>query len=315
MDDHRPLHVVVGAGPVGTATATLLAKRGERVRIVTRSGGGPDHPAVQRIALDAADRSALADVVSGTVALYNCVNPPYHRWSTDWPPLADSMLNAAATAGAVLVMTGNLYGYGPLDHAMCESDPLAATGHKGQVRARMWQDALAAHRAGRVRAVEVRGSDYYGPGVTDSHLGQRVVPRLLRGRGIRVVGDPDAAHSWSYVPDVARTLVTVAADARAWGRPWHVPSLPARSARSMITELCRVAGVEPVTVGVIPAGALRLGGLVMPVLRELREVQYQFDRPFVMDSSAATDTFGIEPTPLDEALAATITWYRHQSAS
>src|ERR1700704_1079484 len=102
-------HVIVGAGPVGSATAKLLAERGERVRIVTRSGSGPEHPAIERTAADAADPNRLSALTEGAAALYNCANPLYHRWPTDWPPLASALLTAAERTGAPLVTLSNLY--------------------------------------------------------------------------------------------------------------------------------------------------------------------------------------------------------------
>src|SRR6266536_2578315 len=120
------LHVIVGAGPVGTATASVLAEQGEQVKVVTRSGGGPQHPAIERIAADATDAEQLSKLAAGAVALYNCANPLYHRWLTDWPPLAAALLTAAENSGAVLTVANNLYGYGPLDGPITESTPLAA---------------------------------------------------------------------------------------------------------------------------------------------------------------------------------------------
>src|SRR6266536_1896491 len=160
----RALHVVVAAGPIGSAVAQLLADEGEQVRVVTRRGGGPRHPAVERVAADAADGARLSELARGAVALYNCANPQYHRWPTDWPPIAAALLAAAENSGAVLTTTANLYGYGPVDGPMTEDTPLASTGRKGRVRTRMWLDALAAHDAGRVRATEARASDFIGPG-------------------------------------------------------------------------------------------------------------------------------------------------------
>ena len=267
------LHVIVGAGPVGNATARLLAQEGHQVRIVTRSGSGPVHAAIERVPGDAADLAVLRRAAEGAAALYNCANPPYHRWPADWPPLAASFLSAAEATGAVLVTVSNLYGYGPVGHPMRETDPLAAMSVKGQVRARMWDDALAAHRAGRIRATELRSSDFFGPEVKGSSLGDRVVPVLLAGKGVSVLGDPDAPHSWTYVPDVARMLVALAADDRAWGKPWHTPSNPPLSQRAMIGALCRSAGVPPVKVRSLPAIALFAVGLVSPVVRELKEIR------------------------------------------
>ncbi|MEU5786544.1 NAD-dependent epimerase/dehydratase family protein [Micromonospora purpureochromogenes] len=302
------LHVIVGSGPVGTATARLLAERGERVRVVTRRGSGPEHPAVERVAADAADADRLTALTEGADALYNCANPAYHRWATDWPPLAGALLTAAGRTGAVLATVGNLYGYGPVDAPMTEQTPLAATGTKGRVRNRMWEEALAAHRAGRARVTEVRGSDYLGAGGTS--LPMLVLPRVLDGRRVFLPVDWDAPHTWTYIPDVARTLVEAAADARAWGRAWHVPSAPAAGMRELATRAAALAGAPAPKLTRMPYPVLWLGGLANPFARELRETAYQFDRPYLMDSTAATATLGIEATPLDRAIEETVTALR-----
>jgi nucleoside-diphosphate-sugar epimerase len=311
-----PLHVVVGAGTIGSALARRLAGAGNDVRIVSRRGLGPKHPGVERVAADATDADRLSALAGGAAALYNCANPPYHRWELDWPPLAASLLTAAERSGAVLVTVSNLYGYGPVDAPMTEDTPLAAApGTKGAVRTRMWVDALAAHEAGRLRATEARASDFYGPGLrATGHLGEQFVPRLLAGRRPRLVqGDIDAPHSFTYVDDVVTTLVVLGREERAWGRPWHVPTAPAVTVREVARRMAAVAGVAEREVQVLPRAAVRLGGLVVPLLRELAEVRYQFAEPFVLDSSAAQEAFGLSPTPLDEGLAATVAWWRKQS--
>jgi nucleoside-diphosphate-sugar epimerase len=303
------LHVVVGAGPVGSAAARLLAERGERVRLVTRRGTGPEHPAIERVAADASDAPALTRLAQGAEALYNCASPAYHRWPVDWPPLAAALLSAARDAGAVLATTGNLYGYGPVDAPMTEQTPLRPGGVKGGVRVRMWQDALAEHEAGRVRVTEVRGSDYLGAG-TQSIVTLLVLPWVLAGRRAVVPADLDAPHSWTYAGDVARTLVAAAGDERAWGRAWHVPTAPAASVRQLAARAATLAGAPAPRLARMPAPVLWLGGLFDPTVRELRETAYQFRRPFVLDSTAATARFGIEPTGTDAALAETISAIR-----
>ena len=302
-------HVVVGAGPIGTATASLLAERGHEVVIVTRSGSGPTHPAVARVAADASSSAAVIEIATGAVAIYNCANPAYHRWPTDWPPLAAALLTAAERSGAVLATVSNLYGYGPVVGPMTEDLPLVAQGHKGRTRVQMWRAALAEHDAGRVRATEVRGSDYIAPGPS-SHLGDRVVPRLLARKKVAVLKSADTPHTWTSVDDVASLLVTVAADERGWGRAWHVPSNAPRTQREAVGDLCRVAGVDPVKVSEHPAAMMRLLGVFNPVIREFAEVSYQFEKPFILDSSAATTTFGLASTPWDDVLARVVASYR-----
>jgi nucleoside-diphosphate-sugar epimerase len=206
---------------------------------------------------------------------------------------------------------GNLYGYGPVDAPMTEDTPPAATGAKGRLRNRMWADMLAAHEAGRARVTEARASDFYGPGpVATSHLGQHFMPRLLAGRRpVVLAADQDAPHSFTYVPDVARTLVTLAGDDRAWGRPWHVPTAPPASVRAIARRLAQLAGVPDRGVTVLPHLLLRAAGLAVPFVRELEEVRHQFERPFVLDSTAAQETFGLAPTPLEDGLSAHVEWW------
>jgi nucleoside-diphosphate-sugar epimerase len=301
-------HLVVGAGAVGSAVVRHLAAAGDAVRVVTRSGSGPDLPGVEKVAADAADSARLVELAAGADVIYNCVNPPYHRWATDWPPVANALLAAAESSGAVLVTTSNLYGYGHVDAPMTEQTPLAGTGTKAQVRIRMWQDALAAHEAGRIRATEARGADYVGPG-SESHLGDRTVPKLLAGKNVQVLGSPDTLHTWTYTEDMAATLVAIGADERAWGRAWHVPSTLDCTQREAISRLAAMAGVPTPKVSTVPAILLKALGLVNPMMRELPEVSYQLDQPFVMDSSAAQRELGLVPTPADDVLRAILSAY------
>jgi nucleoside-diphosphate-sugar epimerase len=163
--------------------------------------------------------------------------------------------------------------------------------------------------------VEARSSDFIGPDVTaNGHLGARVVPALLQGRRPRVLGNPDAVHSWTFVPDTARALVRLAEDDRAWGRAWHVPTAAPYSLRTAVEHMCRIAGVPPVRPSATPWWLLRGLGLFSPTLRELPELSYQFDRPFIVDSTAYSATFGEEPTPADQALAATVAWWQRRLA-
>jgi nucleoside-diphosphate-sugar epimerase len=308
------LHVIVGAGPVGSLTASLLAESGHDVRVITRRGAGPDDPRIERVRADASVPDVLRPLVSGAAALYDAASPPYHRWASDWPPLAAAMLSAAQGSGAVLVTVSNLYAYGPSDHPMVESDALAAKSIKGSVRARIWEDALAAHQEGRIRATELRSSDYFGPHVILSELGERIIPRLLAGKQVRVLGDPDMPHSWTYVRDVARALTVLGSDQRAWGRAWHTPTNPPLSQREVIAALCTAADVPAARVRTIPSLATKVLGLFVPTIRELAEIRYQFDMPFVVDSSAAQSTFGLAPTPMAKALEETVSWYSEQRA-
>ncbi|TFV82910.1 NAD-dependent epimerase/dehydratase family protein [Blastococcus sp. CT_GayMR16] len=300
------LHVIVGKGPVGMTTAEELVARGHEVRVLSRSGGRSTD-AVEHRQVDATDADALTDATRGAASIYNAVNPAYHRWAADWPPVATALLTAAERTGAVLVTMANLYGYGRPAGPMTPETPLAATDVKGRVRIRMWNDALAAHEAGRVRITEARAADFVGPQVPaeHSHL-TRQLSALRKGRRAWVIGDPDAPRTWAYLPDVATTLATLGTDERALGRAWHVPSNPPRSQRQALTDLAAAMDLPPVPVSGIPWPVLRALGVVVPMMREVAAMRHQFDQEFVIDASATTATFGLTPTPWQEVVAATV---------
>lgn len=307
---------------MGTALALRFADAGDGVRVVTRSGRGPSHPSVERVAMDAGDGVALAAVAAGAATIHNCANPgSYEHWEAEWPPLASAILYAAEQSGAVLVTMSNLYAYGPPEKPMTRQTPLRPSDHKGALRARMWEEARAAHEAGRVRATEARASDYIGPTVTTAGgLIARYAAATLGGRPAWVFADPDQPHSWAFVDDVAETLATLGDDERAWGTPWIVPTAPPRSVRQVLHDLGErvdgpAGGAEP-RLRTVPRWMLRAGGVAVPLLRELTGVLYQFDAPFVSDGAETTAVLGVAATPWSAVLDATApAWAQRASTS
>lgn len=294
-------HLIVGAGPVGRHVAALLAERGSRVTVASRSGRSTGIDGIEHLALDASDADALARAAEGTDFLYNCANPAdYTQWERVWPPLAASLLSAAERSGAVYAITGTLYPYGPVDVPLSENLPDAATDHKGRLRARIWAEAKAAHDAGRLRAVEIRGSDYMGRGVGGNGHISRLMPDALQGKRVTMMGRTDQPHTFTDVADAARTLLAAAEDPGAHGRVWHVPSNPPVTQAQALTDTLASVGKPPVKISSLRGAALSAVALASPFMREMREIVYQWERPYVLDDSAARARFGIVPTPWEQ---------------
>ncbi|WP_433195868.1 NAD-dependent epimerase/dehydratase family protein [Nocardia sp. CA-107356] len=290
------MHVVIGAGSIGTNVARLLIDRGESVRIVTRRGSGPEYPGVERAAADASDPVRLAELTRGAKVIYHCANPPsYTMWEQMLPPIQDAVISAVRANDAVLAITGSMYAYGPQPGGMMnEHTPMAATGHKGRLRKRLWEQALN----GEIHTVEVRGCDYIG---RDSNGLYSVViePAMKSGRAAWVPADLDAPHTFTFNGDMAQALVTLGNDERAWGQAWHVPSPPAISIRELAQRYAAAAGRPPVKLIPMPRAAMRTAGLFVPAAREMAEMDYQWYSPFLMDASKTADTFGLAATDLN----------------
>ncbi|MER6298197.1 NAD-dependent epimerase/dehydratase family protein [Kitasatospora sp. NPDC001539] len=296
-----PTHVVVGSGATGSALAHLLADSGEVVRLVSRRGSGPEHPLVHRVAADATDTHRLAELTRGARTLYQCAMPPYDRWPELFPTLGAAVLTAAERSGADYVMLGNVYAYGPADGPLTEDRPLAPTTAKGRVRAELWQRALDAHTAGRVRVAEVRAADFLGPGAL-SPFSLLTAGPLLAGAPAAHLGDPTTPHSWTYTGDAARTL-RAAADSETWGRAWHVPSTSHAPAAELAAQLARAAGRPLPELPALDRAALAELGRTDPVVAELVEMLYLYDRPALLDATDTERRLSVSATPLRQVLA------------
>jgi nucleoside-diphosphate-sugar epimerase len=277
--------------------------------VVTRSGTAV--PGASSRTADISDPAQAAAAVAGAQVVFQCTSPAYHQWPAKFPALQASVVDAAAAAGALLVVAENLYGYGPGTGLLTEDRPLTAATRKGAVRARLWQDLAAAHQAGRLRVVAGRASDFYGPGVgAGSVVGDRFFGALLRGKPAEVLGDPDRLHTYTYIADFGEALVALSETEATWGRAWHVPSAPAVTTRSFAAQAADLAGVAVPDAGPrlrrLPAWQLRLVGLGVPAVREMPEMMYQFEQDWVVDYSAYAAAVGGRATPMRTALAATV---------
>ncbi len=311
--------VIFGNGPVGSSAARYLLEKGYAVRIASRTGRGSglfdDLPAelrqnLQFVAADARDREQAFRAASGASHIYHCVNVPYQDWWGMLPAIQQNLIGAARREGAVLAVSENLYMYARGVPVIDEDTPEIPPTRKGLLRKQLHDSLESAGRQG-LAWTAVRASDYYGPGaLLQSPFGRQLfLDPLFNGGRPRLVGDPDQPHTFTYVGDFGRALAVAALDPRAHGRSWIVPNDGTRTAREVAEKFFQAAGRRK-RLGVLPRPLIAAIGLFSPLLREVVEMLYQKEEPYVVDGSQFAERFAFSPTPLEEGVRRTVDWYQ-----
>ena len=299
------LHVVTGAGPVGWAVAEQLAAEGRSVRVLTRSGSGPLHPNVERRSVDI-ESDDLGPHFDGATAIYHCTHVAYEDkvWREKLEAMEKRVLDAAA--GTIVAFPESLYAYGRIDGPIREDAPRTATFRKLGVRTQL----LAARDRHATPTVSVAASDFYGPRVLTSHMGDRVIDNVLAGKTVRLIGAADLPHSFTYVPDFAAAMIAAAANPSTWNTVLHAPTAPAVSQRKMVEMYAAAAHVPVPKVGFVPPWVMQVLGVIPGPMKELGDTLYQFRYPYILDSSRSERVLGLQTTPLRDGTAATIAWWK-----
>ncbi|MEO7716176.1 MAG: NAD-dependent epimerase/dehydratase family protein [Capsulimonas sp.] len=307
---NNELHVIFGTGPVGLTLADELIARGRRVRLVNRSGKAETSQDVEIVAADATDPAAVTALSEGAVAIYNCVNSVYSQQYEMVPRFQKAILAAASVTGAKLIVTDSLYMYG-VTHGvpMNEDTPYAPSSRKGEMRAQVARDYLKAHADGVAQVALGRAADFFGPRVFNSTFGERVFPLALSGQPVQVMGNIDLPHPYSYMPDIARGLATLGERPEAIGHEWLLPVAPTVTTREML-KLVEAAVGHPLEIQTATREIIEHFGEFDEQMREFVEMFYQYEEPQIVDSSRFTETFEWSATPLSEAIAATVDWFK-----
>jgi nucleoside-diphosphate-sugar epimerase len=307
-------HVVFGAGQIGPLLASRLRAEGKRVRVVRRSPAPVPVEGIEAVRADAMDPAAVAEACRGAEVVYHCINSPYFAkvWAETLPRIQANLVAGAGRAGARLVVLDNLYAYGRTHgRPMNEDTPPAPCSRKGEIRARLHEDLVAATRRGDVRAAVGRASDFFGPGAwAGSFLGEYFWPRVLAGKGGMLFGNLDVRHTFHFTRDVAAGLAALGGDPGADGL-WMLPCAPAITARELVAR-CAAALGRRIPLRAMPRIAYSVLGLFVPLMRELGEMAYQWEEPFVVDDARFRARFGDLATPLDEAARETVEYARER---
>ncbi|WP_339834933.1 SDR family oxidoreductase [Paenibacillus sp. FSL R7-0272] len=314
ITDTSELHVVVGTGPLGMAVMEQLLLRNKKVRMVNRSGEIDSSANVEVVRGDATDDLEFSKACSGASVIYHCAKAPYKEWPEKFPPIMDGVIHAAITENARVVYADNLYMYGQTKSKISEDLPNRATGRKGMTRANMAETLMDAHNKGKVKAVIGRASDFYGPGVLDSALGERVFGAVLDGKPSEVLGNIDLPHTYIYIKDFAKGLVELAEDNDSYGQIWHIPSAETTTTREIIARIYRLKNQEP-KFRVAPKFFVNVMSLFNSDMRELKEMLYLYEAPFVVDTEKYERKFKKNVTSHDEAILETLAWFEQRAST
>jgi nucleoside-diphosphate-sugar epimerase len=293
------MQTILGAGgTIGKDLARNLPQYTDRIRIVSRTPKAVN-PDDELMAADLTDADAVNRAVAGSDVVYLTVGYDYttKNWQEKWPVTMRNVIAACQQHGAKLVFFDNVYMY-DCDHldAMTEETPIRPTSEKGKVRAEIAGMLLDAVKAGTLTALIARAADFYGPGNDKSVLVETVCKNLKAGKAANWLASLDKVHNFTYTPDAGRATALLGNTPDAYGQVWHLPTHPQRlTGQQWVDLFANELNVKP-KASALPVWMMRPLGLFMPLMGELREMVYQYDRDYLFDSRKFTNRFGIEPT-------------------
>jgi nucleoside-diphosphate-sugar epimerase len=303
---------IFGYGPTGRASAARLLSEGREV-IVAQRNAPPDLPRGATFApVDALDREAVVKAVRGSGQFVVTIGFPYSGilWRDMWPKAMSNFVAACKATGGRMVFVDNLYIYGPQTTPLTETMSLSNYGLKPAARSAATRVWLVAAAAGEARVAALRAPDFYGPGVGLSFLGDTSIGKLAQGKPAIFVGSPGVLHDYAYVPDIARAVTTLlAAPDSAFGQAWHMPCAPIRTTRDILQIAADTLDVK-LRISAMPAWMLGPSAMLSPFLRELKEMRFQWDRPYQVDASRFKAAFWSDVTPFETGVPETARAFR-----
>lgn len=299
--------IILGSGGVvGNELAKVLAHSKNEVRLVSRN----PRPVVGKEELFKADltnREETIDAVTGADIVYLTVGLLYDTkvWKTQWPLVMQNVIEACNTHGAKLIFLDNVYAYGKVDGWMKEETPYNPCSKKGEVRAKVAAVLETAMRSGEVNTLIARSADFYGRGAEKTFAKPMIFDKYKAGKSAAWLLDKHQPHSMTYTKDIAKALAFLAHDDHAYGQVWHLPTdKAAPTGEDFMNAVAKSYGVEPKQ-SVLSSWMLNVAGLFDPLVRETKEMAYQFDAPYLFDSSKFEKRY-FQATPYDAAIEETV---------
>jgi len=311
MTTNNSLNIVFGTGPLGYAVAEELLARGQSVKLVNRSGKGDIPEGATIVKADVTNTEMTREVCKNVRTVFHCAMPPYTQWPELFPAITYGIMKGAISAKANLVYGDNLYMYGQVNGPIKEDLPYNAKGPKGKIRGEMADKLMQAYNDGKVKVAIGRASDFFGPRVLSSIFGERVFIPAIKGETINMLGSIDQPHTFTYIKDYAKGLVTLSENETAFGEVWHIPSAETITTQKFLHRVFSENKTYP-PVKIAPKFIVNVMALFNPIIRELKEVLPYNKQPYVVDHSKFENAFGDNSTPHKSAIMETISWYKEK---
>ena len=306
------MDTILGAGgAIGNELVKLLAARNRPFRLVGRNPVS-ESGATEVVSADLTDKGQSIQAVAGSSVVYLLVGLKYdHKvWEEMWPRIMTNTIEACKRAGARLIFFDNVYMYGRVAGAMTEDAPFNSCSRKGEVRAKIAATLMDEWKAGGLTAMIARAADFYGPKAKTGVANVMVFEAMSKKQTAMCLVNDSLPHSYTYTPDAAEALMTLAASEPAWNQTWHLPTTQnPPTGKEFTLQAAEAIGVPP-KYRVLSRPMVRVVGWFNPVVGELYEMLYQNDSPYLFDSSKYKKAFGISGTPYEEAIRATAASYR-----
>ena len=303
------MQTILGAnGTIGSVLAKELVKYTNKIRLVSRN----PRKVNETDELFSADLSNPANVdqaVEGSDVVYLVVGLDYKLevWQEQWPRLMKATIAACIKHNSRLVFFDNVYMYdiNTISH-MTEESAINPPSKKGAVRKQLVQMIMDEVKAGKLMALIARSADFYGPNNDKSFVNEMVYENFVKKMRANWFVDADKKHSFTFTPDAARATAMLGNTDDAYNAVWHLPT-----DRNVLTgrEFVRLFSTEmnvPDKIFVMPVWIIKIVGLFVPVLKEMPEMMYQYDRDYFFDSSKFEKRFNFVPTTYKEGVKLTV---------
>ena len=299
------MQTILGAGgSIGIELAKFLTTYTNDIRLVSRNPkkiNETDH----LFAADLSDKEQIFRAVEGSTICYVTIGFDYKTkvWQEKWPPFIQTVIESCAAHHTKLVFFDNIYAIDPKHVGqITEASTINPTSKKGQVRAEVDRLILEAVEKGKINAIIARAPDFFGPIKEKSMLLNLVYDNFAKGKPAQWFGNADVVHSFGYTPELSKGTAILGNDSTAYNQIWNLPVDPALlTGREWATLMAKEMGVKD-AIQVLPAWAIKMLGLFIPILKEMPEMLYQYDRPYFFDSAKFNQRYQYTPTKNQDAL-------------